>query len=367
MKMKARNYFFCGIAVLMSAVFGLLTAEYSFGAVEKMNVVTTTADLKNIAAAIGGEKVNVSSIATGYQDPHFVEAKPSYMMLARKADLWIRIGLELEIGYEQLIIDGSRNGKIRYGTMGHLDVSEGVLLLEVPTTQKVDRSMGDIHPYGNPHIWLDPYNVRVIAKHITGRLKKLSPGDADYFERNLSAFLKRLDDAAFGSQVVDALGGDRAWQLQVSGELETFIEENNKKMKTTASSEMQGAILSLGGWMEKLRPFKGSKIVTYHRSWSYFANRFEIIVADELEPKPGIPPSPGHVLDVINKMISEKIKIILMEPFYTRGAPDLIAEKTGAMVVIAANSTGGDETAKDYIALINSIIEKLAKAFGNLQ
>ncbi|MEW5806762.1 MAG: metal ABC transporter substrate-binding protein [Acidobacteriota bacterium] len=329
----------------------------------KMNIVTTTPDLDSIAEAIAGEMGNVKSIATGYQDPHFVEAKPSYMMMAKKADLWIRIGLELEIGYEQLIIDGSRNRNIRFGTPGHLDVSEGVLLLEVPTTQKVDRSMGDIHPYGNPHIWLDPYNVRIMAKNVHRRLMMLSPENSEYFDKNLSEFLRKLDEATFGPEIVAILGGERAWLMHLSGELDFFIEEHNRKIEMEGNTPAEAGKIRLGGWMGKMNPYRGWKIVTYHRSWSYLANRFGIIVADELEPKPGIPPSPGHVLEVINKMKAEGIKIILMEPYYSLRAPDLVSEKTEAKVVMVANSVGGEEKAQDYLSLMDNIIEKLVHAF----
>jgi len=226
---------------------------------DKLNVVTTTSDLKSIAEFIGGDKVEVDSISKGYQDPHFVEAKPSFMIKAKKADLFIRVGLELEIGYEELIINGSRNPKIRIGQIGHLDASEGALLLEVPTTTKIDRSMGDVHPMGNPHYWLDPLNAKVMASNIAERLSKLHPEDETYFKRNLSDFNHKID--------------------------EKLIE-----------------------WKNKLAPFKGEKIAVYHRSWPYFVNRFGLEITCELEPKPGIPPSPEHLKDVIEK-IKEAVQI----------------------------------------------------------
>jgi len=227
------------------------------------------------------------------------------MMKAKNADLFIRVGLELEIGYEELIIDGSRNQKIRIGQPGHLDASEGVYLLEVPTTTKVDRSMGDVHPMGNPHYWLDPENVKIVARNITNRLSELSPENASYFQENLKAFDKKMDG-------------------------------------------------KMAEWSRKMTPFKGEKIAIYHRSWPYFADRFGLIIACELEPKPGIPPSPGHLKEVIDIMKRDNVKIILMEVFYDEKPAQFVADETGAKVIVVPNSVGGTKEAKDYFSLIRN-------------
>jgi zinc/manganese transport system substrate-binding protein len=282
-----------------------------FGA-DKLNVVTTTTNLASIAESVGGEHVSVTSIGSGDEDPHFIQAKPSYMMKAKKADLWIRVGLELEIGYEGLILQGSRNPRIQINTPGHLDASEGILKLELPTG-KVDRSMGDVHPMGNPHYWLDPYNGKIIAKNICQRLKQLDPEHTEDYDRNLAAFLSKLDNA-------------------------------------------------MAGWVAKLKPFEHSRIVTYHRSWPYFANRFNLDVVAELEPKPGIPPGPGHILEVINTMKSEKARVILMEPFYNRDDAEAVAKKTGAKVVVVPNAV--NEQVKDYIAMLDNIVNRLSNALS---
>ena len=279
---------------------------------DKLNVVTTTTNLASIAESVGGEHVSVTSIGSGNEDPHFIQAKPSYMMKARKADLWIRVGLELEIGYEGLILQGSRNPRIQINTPGHLDASEGILKLELPTG-KVDRSMGDVHPMGNPHYWLDPYNGKIIAKNICQRLKQLDPEHTEDYDRNLAAFLSKLDNA-------------------------------------------------MAGWVAKLKPFEHSKIVTYHRSWPYFANRFNLDVVAELEPKPGIPPGPGHILEVINTMKSEKAGVILMEPFYNRDDAEAVAKKTGANVVVVPNAV--NEQVKDYIAMLDNVVTRLSEALS---
>ncbi|MCK4908634.1 MAG: metal ABC transporter substrate-binding protein, partial [Planctomycetes bacterium] len=205
----------------------LLLTGFSWSDENRLNVVTTTTDLKSIAEMIGGEYVSVTNICQGNQDPHFIQAKPIYMVRARNADLWIRIGLELEIGYEEPIIEGSRNTRIQIGDPGHLDASEGVLLLEVPTTQKIDRSMGDVHPLGNPHYWLDPYNGRVMAKNIADRLKKLAPANKDIFGKNYQAFIRKLDEAMFGKELVAEIGGERLWGLELAGKLIEFIDQQN--------------------------------------------------------------------------------------------------------------------------------------------
>jgi len=334
-----------GVVVIGLAFFASLPEASE---ADKLTVVTTTTDLRSISEAVGGDGVKVTSISRGYEDPHFIQARPSYMMIARKADLWIRVGLELEIGWEDLILDGSRNSKIRIGTEGHLDASEGVLRLEVPTV-RVTREMGDVHPLGNPHYWLDPLNARIMAKNIADRLTEIAPHDAETFRRNCQAFQKALDEHMFGEELVRKLGGEKLWALELKGKLISSLQE-------------QRLLQELSGWAGKMAPLRGKKIVTYHRSWSYFANRFDLVVAAELEPKPGIPPSPSHLAAVINQMKVGGVGVILMEPFYSPKAPDLVASKTGATVLVCANSVGGQPEATDYLALMDHIVNSLHEA-----
>ena len=338
-----KRYLWLWIALV--AVCSPLRAEGN----EKLRVVTTTTDLACIARAVGGDKVEVTAIATGREDPHYIAARPRYMMAARKADLWIRVGLELEIGYEELIIDGSRNSKIRISSPGHLDASEGVLRLEVPT-QKIDRSMGDIHPLGNPHYWTDPLNGRIVAKNIGRRLAHLAPQHASYFEDRMKLFQRQLDERMFGPQLVQQYGGGKLWALLLKRRLDEVLGKPGQP--------------ELAGWLGSLRPFEGQKIVTYHRSWSYFAHRFALIVAAELEPKPGIPPSPGHVAEVIERIKLEAVKLLLMEPFYSRKAPDLVASQTGITVVNCANCVGGQSEATDYLTMMDNIVTRVSQALS---
>jgi ABC-type Zn uptake system ZnuABC Zn-binding protein ZnuA len=316
----------------------------------KLSVVTTTTNLASIAEAVGGDHVNVSALSTGKEDPHYIAAKPSYMLKARKADLWIRIGLELEIGYERLILEGARNARIHVGASGHLDASEAITPLEVPTG-KISRTMGDVHPLGNPHYWLDPYNGRIIARNIARRLKQLDRGHSADYDRNLAAFLLKLDSAMFGGKLVEAVGGAKLWKMHSDGTLDSYLKDHS---------------LSLEGWLGKLRPFEHARIVTYHRSWPYFLRRFHLDDVAELEPKPGIPPGPGHILEVINTMKSENVGIILMETFYSRADAEGVAEKTEAKVVVVATAVNAQPEADNYIEMLDNIITRLSSALSEV-
>lgn len=310
-----------------------------------LNVVTTHATLRSLVETIGGNLVKVDNIIKPTQDPHFASAKPSFMAEARRADLWVRIGMEMEIGYERLILEGSRNRNIQVGNPGHLDASTHVLRLEVPTGS-VDRSMGDVHALGNPHYWLDPYNVRIVAGEIAERLGQLDPAGAETFNRNLETFRDRLDRAMFGDAAVDKIGGDALWQADLDGSIDSLLQHDG---------------VAAGGWYAAMRPHKGEAFVTYHKSWSYFAHRFGLEVPIQLEPKPGIPPGPGHTLAVINMIKQRKIPIIVVEPYYNRGAADSIAEKTGARVLVLANSVGGCANGcDDYIELIDNVVKQIS-------
>ncbi|MCA9406662.1 MAG: zinc ABC transporter substrate-binding protein, partial [Candidatus Omnitrophica bacterium] len=255
-----------------------------------VNVVTTTEDLKSITEHIGKDKVKVTSLGRGSQNYHFLAAKPSFMIKARNADLFIRNGLDLEIGYESLILEGARNRNIQSGQKGYLDASNGIIPLDVP--EKLDRSMGDIHAGGNPHYWIDPLNAKIIAHNIADRLSDLNPEDKIFFQKNLEDFNRRIDE----------------------------------KMKE---------------WAEALAPYKGEKIMSYHQSWTYFAHRFDFDIIGELEPKPGVPPSGAYLKKVIDEVKEHNVKVILNENIYKVDAAQYVAGETGASVVVAPISVGG--------------------------
>lgn len=317
----------------------------STGAADTVNVVTTHATLRSLVETIGGDRVKVDNIIKPNQDPHYASAKPSFMVQARRADLWVRVGMEMEIGYERLILEGSRNRNIQVGNPGHLDASTNVMRLEVPTS-KIDRSMGDVHPQGNPHYWLDPYNVRIIAGDIAERLGRIDPAGYETFNKNLEAFKDRLDRAMFGAAAVDKIDGDALWHADLNGSIDSLLQQNSVKA---------------GGWYAAMKPHEGKAIVTYHKSWIYFAHRFGLEIPMEIEPKPGIPPGPGHTLQVINTIKGRKIPVIVVEPYYNRGAADSIGQKTGAAVLVLANAVGGCENGcDDYIKMIDNVVKKLS-------
>jgi len=296
--------------ILTFAILSLLAAN--LGAAEKLNVVTATEDPASLTREIGGDRVVVTSIGKGYQDPHFIEPKPSFLLLLRKADLLEVVGLELEIGWLPPLLDQSRNNDIRPGQKGYLDLSLGVEILDRPSGA-INRSMGDVHPLGNPHYWLDPANAVRMAIEITNKLTELRPADGPYFAQRLNNFKVRMNEA-------------------------------NKR------------------WVAQMAPFRGAKIVTYHNSLPNFVRHFGLTVVDHVEPKPGIPPSPSHTLELMNEIKDQQVKVILMEPYFDRKTPDSIAERTGARVVVMYPSVGGKTELDDYFKLFDYNIDQLVKA-----
>jgi zinc/manganese transport system substrate-binding protein len=300
-----RRQFLLSILVLISAA-GLAQA--------KVNVVTTTEDLAALVREVGRDHVEVTAVAKGYQDPHFVDAKPSFLLKLSKADLLALVGLDLEIGWLPPLITQSRNAKIQFGAPGYLDASQGVEILERPTGQ-VTRAMGDVHPLGNPHYWLDPENGRRMARNLAQRLAVLDPPRADSYRANLADFERRLDQA-------------------------------------------------IPRWLEKARAFSGVKVVTYHNSWPNFVRRFGLIVVGYVEPRPGIPPSPSHTLELINTIKSQGAKGILVEPYFDLKTPEAVARASGAQVLVLCPSVGGVKQATDYFKLFDYNLDLLAQSLS---
>jgi ABC-type Zn uptake system ZnuABC Zn-binding protein ZnuA len=295
------------VAVLFA--LALLTGATARPAV---NVMTATEDLADLTRQVGGDRVKVEAIARGYQDPHFVEAKPSFIIKLSKANLLVVVGRELEIGWLPPLIQQSRNSKVQVGADGYLDASLNVKILEIPTGQ-ITRAMGDVHPLGNPHYWLDPGNGRRIAKAIADKLSRLDPANASSFAARYADFDKRLAEA------------EKRWDALMA-------------------------------------PYKGLKIVTYHRSWPNFADRFGLDVIGYVEPRPGIPPSPRHTIDLIVEMKRQNVKILLVEPYFDLKTPNSIARETGAKVLVMSPSVGGEKEIADYFELFDYDIGLLVKA-----
>jgi len=298
---------------ILGACLLALAASLPARPADKLNVVTATTDLAALATEVGGDRVTVTSIAKGYQDPHFVEAKPSFLLTLKKADLLVVVGLELEIGWLPPLITQSGNPRIQPAAQGYFDASQFAEILEIPTAQ-VNRAMGDVHPMGNPHYWLDPQNGLRVAAGLAKKFSQLDAGGSAYFQQRLDDFKRRL----------------------------------------TAASQR---------WDEQMKPFRGRKVITYHRSWPNFVKRFGLQVAEYVEPRPGIPPSPAHVVELIALMKRENIKLILVEPYFDLKTPQSVARATGAQVVVLLPSVGGDKNVPDYISLFDQDVKLLVQAF----
>ena len=296
--------------LLSIATLAVMASALPAGAA--LNVVATTEDLASLAREVGGDRVKVDALARGYQDPHFVEAKPSFILKLHAADLLVLVGRELEIGWLPPLIQQSRNAKVQPGADGYLDASLNVKILEIPTGQ-VTRAMGDVHPLGNPHYWLDPGNGRHIAKAIVDKLSHMAPADAAYFASRYADFDKRLAEA------------EKRWDAQMA-------------------------------------PYKGLKIVSYHRSWPNFTDRFGLDVIGYVEPKPGIPPSPSHTLDLIAEMKRLGVKIIVVEPYFDLKTPNSIARETGGKVLVLAPSVGAEPAITDYLKLFDYDVNLVVSA-----
>ena len=305
--MKMKLFLALGLAVL---------AAGTGRAQGKLNVIATTEDLASIGREIGGDHITIESLSRGYQDPHFVEAKPSFILKLQKADLLVVVGRELEIGWLPPLVQQSRNARVQQGAEGYLDASSQARILDIPQGQ-VTRAMGDVHPSGNPHYWLDPENGKSIARAIAAKLSQLRPADKPYFDQRLADFSTRLD-------------------------------------------------AGLARWTVALAPFKGAKVVTYHRSYPNFAERFGLNVIGYVEPRPGIPPTPQHTLDLINEMKRQNVKIVMVEPYFDLKTPNSIGRATAAEVLVLPPSVGGVKEITDYFTLfdydVNLLVAALKKA-----
>ena len=304
-----------GTVILLLVTLGFLSP--TIAQAKKLNVVTSTTDMAALTQEVGGDKVNVESIARGYQDPHFVEAKPSFLLRLRQADLLISVGLQLEIGWLPPLITQSGNPRIQVGAPGYLDASQFSEILEIPQGT-VTRAEGDVHPLGNPHYWLDPDNGRRIARGIAGKLGDLDPSDAAYFQQRFQDFDKRL----------------------------------------TAAEQK---------WDSEMKPYHGRKVVTYHRSFPNFAKHFGLDVIGYVEPRPGIPPTPSHTLELTQLMKRENCKVVLVEPYFDLKTPQSIGRATGAQVVVYLPSVGGEKQVTNYFELFDYDIALLTKAFQATQ
>ena len=297
-----------GIGIALVASFVVQST-----AAAQIRVVATTPDLAAVAREIGGDRVNVVALAKPTEDPHFVDAKPSFIVTLNRADALIDGGAELELGWLPPLLENARNGKIAAGAPGRIVASEGIRLVEIPTS--FDRSKGDIHSLGNPHFMIDPLNVKIVARNIATHFAQIDPKSAATYSANLSKFNTRLDT-------------------------------------------------KLAQWQQQLAPYKGAKIVTYHRDFPYLAQRFGLVTLDELEPKPGIAPSPAHLAQVIGKMKANNAKVILVQPFQNRKTAETVARQTGATVIDAPQQPGAAPNTSTYFDSMDNLVRAIASGLG---
>lgn len=291
-------------------IIGLLILPFTVSA--KLKVVTTIPDFAALAQEVGGDLIEVTSLARGDQDPHYLEPKPSYALTLNKADLLIEAGLELEVGWLPVLLTQARNPRIQFGQPGHLNAATGIRILEIPQG-RIDRSLGDVHPNGNPHYWLNPNNGLIIARNVAARLSELDPANASQYEQNFASYSTRLA----------------------------------KKITV---------------WEGELAVLKGKKIITYHKSFSYFVDWSGLEVVGLIEPKPGIPPSPSHILGLIEKIKSEKISLLITENYYNPKPSRELSQKTGAKLLLLPTSVGGETAIKTYDDLFETLVKRMKES-----
>ena len=296
------------LRMMLSVIMAMALAAQAGHSNNKLRVVTTLPDLKSITELIGADRVDVFAIASGFQNPHFVDPKPSYILKLSKADMFVTVGLDLEAGWVPPLLNSARNGSILKGAPGYVDASVNVPLLQVPSS--VNRGEGDIHIYGNPHYWLDPMIGKIIAKNICDGLVRLDPSNEALYLENLKKFDEKID-------------------------------------------------MKVKEWTEKLRPYKGTKIIAYHNEWPYFEQRFGLRIMDFLEPKPGIPPTPSQLSKVIDEMKRDNIKLIITSPYFKTESAELVARSVGGTVVTLATSVGAQESIATYFDLFDYDISKM--------
>jgi zinc/manganese transport system substrate-binding protein len=342
-----------------SRTFAILLACATIGApaasarpAPPVKVVTSLTTYGAIAREIVGDRGTVTSIAQGDEDPHFVQPKPSFVAVLRDADLFVTTGLDLELWVPPLL-DRASNRKVSEGGPGYVTAYTGIHLLEVPTS--LSRSEGDIHADGNPHIHTDPVNGIIIARNILTGLSRVSPANAEYFKQRELDFERRVLEATIGADLVNVLTAPVAFDLLKSDKLYEFL----------GAKQYQGKPLldRLGGWLKEAQVFRGKEIACYHKEWAYFSNRYQVTCAEYIEAKPGIPPTPRHVQEVIALMKQRKIPVLFASNYFDRNQIRQVAERTGAQAVVVPENTGGAPGINTYFDLMNAWVHGLASAF----
>jgi ABC-type Zn uptake system ZnuABC Zn-binding protein ZnuA len=336
------------LSLLMASLVLIAGNALAQGDARPLQVAATIPDLGSLVQEIGGDQVAVTVFAKGTEDPHFVEAKPSFIKTLREADLFVVMGMEFELGWAPLLQQNARNANVLPGARGFLDASMVITPLEVPTGP-VDRSMGDVHPAGNPHYLLDPINGLRVARLIRDKLMELRPGRQKSFDGRYADFRQRLGAALVGETLAKKYDVEKLALLFEAGKLGDFLKS-------------QGEESLLGGWFGLMMPYRGAKAVGDHNMWPYFARRFGISVIGFLEPKPGMPPTTKHLNELIESMRAQGVKVILANPYFDPRFAQFVAERTGAQVVNIAHMVGARPGTNDYISMVDYDVRQLAGA-----
>lgn len=321
-------------------------------AAQKLSIVTTLPTYASIAQEVARDHAEVASIARGDEDPHFVNPRPSFAAMVARADLFVTTGLDLEL-WAPGLIDRAHNAKVVEGAPGHVVAYSGVKLLQVP--QNTSRAGGDIHVFGNPHISTDPINAITIARNILAGLKRVDPGNASTYEANEKDFESRILHRLFGDTLVNLLGAETLYDLGRNDTFWDFAESQSYQGKPLADY--------LGGWLAEGAPFRNRRMVCYHKNWAYFSERFRIECAMYIEAKPGIPPTPGHVQEVIDFMTKEHIPVLFAANYFSRTQVERVANRTGARAVMVPEHVHGAAGIDDYFQLVDDWVSQLADAF----
>lgn len=337
-------------AAQVAPLLMLLTVRTGVAETTPLRVFATTADVGSLTQAVGGDQVEVTVMAKGTEDAHFVEAKPSFIKQLSQSDLYIQVGMDLELGYAPLLLQNARNARVLPGNPGYLDVSAAITPLDVPSVP-VDRSMGDVHPFGNPHYLVDPVNGLRVARLIRERLARLRPEQTAQFDAGYESLRTRIATGLVGSALAQKYDAEKLAILFEHDKLETFLQQ-------------QGDAAALGGWLGALLPYHGTKVVDDHPLWPYFARRFGLVVAGHLEPKPGIQPTTSHLTDLIQQMKAGHVRVILAAPYYDPRHASFVANATGATVVYLAHQVGSREGTDDYVRMIEYNVRHLSAALA---
>ena len=339
---------------LVACAGGLLAnaAVYAQG----LRVCCSVPDLASLVETIGGDSVSVTAFAKGTEDPHFLEAKPSFVKALSQANLLVMLGLEMETGWSPVVLQGARNPAVNSGATGYLDASTSIRPLDAPTGV-VDRSMGDVHPGGNPHYLLDPICGMQVARRIRDKLSELLPQEKAGFDQRYEAFCRKLGALLLGEPLAAKYKIDDYPKLAMlfeHGRLDAYLK-----------SQKEDSLL--GGWLGLLLPYYGTKAVDDHNMWPYFARRFGLRVVAHMEPKPGIPPTTQHLGEVAELMRVEQARVVLANPYYDPRHAQFLAANAGAVVINAAHQVGSRPGTDDYLSMVDYNVRQLASAFASLR